>query len=132
MSKDPFRVGDRVWTLDGWGVMKGIDHLDTKMPYHVVLDTGKQFWCREHEVFFHELEIPESARVRPHEFKEGDPVIVWNNGSVSQHLAAFCRKEGLRFCTRGSHPYYPEPVWDNCIPYERTLFGFREEELINQ
>ena len=56
MSKGIFRVGDRVWTLDGWGVVKSTTFGDR--PYLVRLET-KHASYSERELFFHEVEIHE-------------------------------------------------------------------------
>ena len=108
-----FKVGERVWTLDGWGTI-----LDVRLQYKLQLDSGSILFYREHELFFHELDIPESARTRPeprYEFKAGDPVIVWDNDEPGdKRLIAFphCLERDYAFS------------WDNCVLYDRALLGF--------
>lgn len=78
-KRSNFEVGDKVWSLvSGWGKVVAISRFKyTSYPVNVAFDKGKnyiEFFTKDGKshvkdinqtIFFEELEIPESALVKP-------------------------------------------------------------------
>lgn len=52
-----------------------------------------------------------------YEFKDGDVVVVWNNGFKSKYVRVFNYKSSDSYITYNS-PTGPMEMWDNCIPFK--------------
>ena len=124
-----FEIGDRVWSFryKDWGKIVDIDDPDN-YPIKVEFERESTEWCEVDDIYFEEIVIPESARVRPipkHEFKPGQPVCVKLKASRNWHIRAFVKErgDGTFICTAGGGTGR-NAVWPQCVPYDRTLLGF--------
>lgn len=101
-------------------------------PVKVHLDNGQVLFYGTDEIFFHELDIPESARTRPepppkHDFKPGDPVIVWDSGS-KKYAGCFVRyQEYANHTVFIAQTLRKEMGFYHCVPYDRALLGFETD-----
>ncbi len=129
-EQNQFEVGDRVWSFRyrDWGKVLESNDFDIKIEFE---REGIE-WCEVEDLFFEEIVIPESARVRPipkHELKPGQPVCVKLKASRNWHIRAFVkeRDDGTFICTAGGGTGR-NAVWPQCVPYDRTLLGFDAEK----
>ncbi len=86
MNEMNFEVGDRVWSFKykDWGKVVDIDEDEGNYPpIQVEFQRESTQWCETDDVFFEEIVIPPSARVRPkpkHDLKIDDRVLVRDTG----------------------------------------------------
>ena len=131
MSEIQFEVGDRVWSFSKreWG---NVFQIDPNSTVNVHFESG-YFWRPTSDLFFEEIPIPESARVRPkpkHRFTPGDPVCVRQRDTWYPRAFDSQRADGKFICRASSCPT-EVGVWPECVPYDRILLGFDAVEEKN-
>lgn len=103
----------QTWTID---IFKKYDGEDEEYPYLCMFECYKQ--CIPYES--NELLFDTTTSLEPeYEFKDGDPVIVWNNFNPSyKYVKVFKDKVDKRYRTYLHDDRCQYESWDNCIPFK--------------
>lgn len=101
----------QTWSID---IFKKYDEEDKEYPYLCMFESYKQ--CIPYEG--NESLFNTTITLEPvYEFKDGDVVVVWNNGFKSKYVRVFNYKSSDSYITYNS-PTGPMELWDNCIPFK--------------
>ena len=101
----------QTWSID---IFKKYDEEDKEYPYLCMFECYKQ--CIPYEG--NESLFDTTTSLEPeYEFKDGDVVVVWNNGFKSKYVRVFNYKSSDSYITYNS-PTGPMELWDNCIPFK--------------
>ena len=103
---------NETWEIDIFG---RYDKGDPAFPYHCVNERYKQ--CIPYEG--NESLLGTTTSPKPeYEFKNGDPVIVWNNNKPNnKFIRVFNFKNKYFYGTYNNYSTLEEQ-WDNCIPFK--------------
>lgn len=130
MNEIKFEVGDQVWAFSRqeWGEVREIGHQGMVM---VVFGPHNFGWFEPSTLFFEEIVIPESARIRPtpkYVFKPGEPVCVRSGGIWHCRVFVSINEKGRFICRSSADPTSDLGTWLECEPYDQTLLGFDANE----
>ena len=100
-----------LWHID---LFEEYNEGDLKFPYYCMGEHYKQCIPYEGNESLLGTTLPPKHK---HEFKDGDIVVVWNNGSKNKYVRIFNYKSSDSYITYNG-PTGPMEMWDNCIPFE--------------
>lgn len=133
MSKIQFGIDDQVWSFKykKWGKIVDIEEF---YDPSIEVDFGDEtiYWCDKGDLFFEEIVIPESAKIRPqpkHVFKPGDVVLARQACGLCLLVVNHVLADGLILQKiEGRYSYeYAKINIEDVQPYDSTLIGFGVE-----